>query len=236
MTDDAQHNAPENDAELTASAAPDAATPAAVAATKKKRSVAGIVGSPICRALVALLAFIAIWMFVDKFIRKSPVPTFMGVAVLNVQTGSMRGTIDEGDLIVIKRAKDYKENDIITFMPDGDTIPTTHRIIRIEGDKYYTKGDANNAEDTRPIVKSQIIGKYQFRIKYVGLFFRWVAQDGGWLYFAAIVVVIVVGVLLLKLYTKNDKTAAAGSAGDTAAAAPVPPEDKGDDKDKTKLE
>ena len=172
-------------------------------AVKKKRSVAGIIVSAVCRILVACLLCVAVWLLVDKFGKKSPVPMFMGIATLTVETGSMAGTIEEGDLIVIKRADEFRTGDIITFMPEGDTIPTTHRIVRIDGDKFYTKGDANNAEDTRAITKEQIIGKYEFSIPCVGLFFRWIGQEGGWLYFAGIAVVIVVGVLLLKLVPKS---------------------------------
>ncbi len=198
----------------------DAGTPA----VKKKRSVAGIIVSAVCLVLVAFLLFVAVWLLVDKFVKKSPVPMFMGIATLTVETGSMAGTIEEGDLIVIKRADEFRTGDIITFMPEGDTIPTTHRIVRIDGDKFYTKGDANNAEDTRAITKEQIIGKYEFSIPCVGLFFRWIGQEGGWLYFAGIAVVIVVGVLLLKLLPKS---VSAKGAGEQAA----PPADNSEGKD-----
>ena len=165
-----------------------------------KKKIVKIVLASVCLAIVAFLLFMAIWLLIDKTVNKSPVPMFMGVATLTVETGSMSGTIEEGDLIVIKKTNDYKIGDIITFLPEGDKIPTTHRIIGIEDGKYITRGDANNTADTRPIAYDRIIGEYQFSIRYVGLFFRWLGQEGGWIYLAGIVVVIIIGVLLLKMY------------------------------------
>ena len=57
------------------------------------------------------------WLCVDKFIIKSPVPSFFGYATLTIETGSMSGTMEIGDMIIIKDTGDYKIGDIITFMP-----------------------------------------------------------------------------------------------------------------------
>ena len=77
--------------------------------------------------------------------------------------------------------------------------PTTHRIIRIDGQNYYTRGDANgNAEDPRPVTKENILGEVVNVIPGVGLFFRWFAQDFGWIYFAGIIAITVIGVVLIK--------------------------------------
>lgn len=98
----------------------------------------------------AFVAVVASWLCIDKFIRKSPVPTFCGYALLTIETGSMSGTFEIGDMILIKDTNDYKIGDIITFLPEGDTIPTTHRIINYgEDGTFVTKGDANNTKDGR---------------------------------------------------------------------------------------
>ena len=156
-------------------------------------------------AIVLFLFFVAVTLAVDKFARKSPVPSFFGTSTLIVTTGSMAGTIEDGDLIIVKKADDFKIGDIITFLPPGDTVPTTHRIIRIVGDKYYTKGDANNAEDTHPIGKENIVGKVTGTVPHVGLFFRWLKDEFGWVYLVAIVGVVVAGVVLLKQFPVGKK-------------------------------
>ena len=174
-------------------------------AKKHKRSVVGIVFTCIGGAIVLLLLFVAIVLAVDKFVKKSPVPSFFGTSLLIVTTGSMSGTIEDGDMIVVKRADSYKVGDIITFMPAGDTVPTTHRIIRISNGRYYTKGDANNAEDTRSIAKSDIVGKVTNTLPTLGLLCRWFTEEFGWLYLVAIIIVVVVGIVLLKQFPRDKK-------------------------------
>ena len=69
------------------------------------------------------------------------------------------------DLIIIKESEKYEENDIVTYKSNKSLI--THRIVRIEGDNIYTKGDRNNTED-EPIFKEQIKGKVIKKFKGVG--------------------------------------------------------------------
>ena len=172
---------------------------------KRKMSVVGIVFTCIGVAIVLFLFFVAVTLAVDKFVKKSPVPSFFGTSTLIVTTGSMSGTIEDGDMIVVKKSDEYKIGDIITFLPAGDSIPTTHRIIRVNDGMFYTKGDANNAEDTRAIEKSDIVGKVAFTVPHVGLFFRWLKDDLGWVYIVAIVVVVIAGIVLLKQFPVNKK-------------------------------
>lgn len=174
-------------------------------AKSKAKKIVGWVFSGLGIAVVAFLFVVAVTLAIDKFARKSPVPSFCGYATLIVATGSMSGTIEEGDMIIVKKADEFKIGDIITFMPENASIPTTHRIIRIVDGKYYTKGDANNAEDTRPIDKSRIVGKVVGTVPHVGLFFKWLKEDFGWMYLVAGVAVIVAGVLLYRAVAMDKK-------------------------------
>ena len=63
------------------------------------RKVASIVGS----AILAIMLIVVGWVAIDKFVVGNPVPSFMGYSVLNIATGSMSGTIEEGDVIIIKK-------------------------------------------------------------------------------------------------------------------------------------
>ena len=60
---------------------------------KKARSVVKIVFTSLGIAIVAFLFFVVATLAVDKFIKKSPVPSFFGYSTLIVTTGSMSGTI-----------------------------------------------------------------------------------------------------------------------------------------------
>ncbi len=79
-----------------------------------------------------------------------------GYSVFNVATGSMAPTINQNDIIVVKRYDNYEVGDIVTFKSDNEYI--THRIVTVNENNYVTKGDANNAKDVA-ITKDKVIGK-----------------------------------------------------------------------------
>jgi signal peptidase len=117
--------------------------------------------------VIAFIVLVAILLIVSAF----PIPGNYKVMV--VKSGSMEPTIKTGSIVVVKPASDYKIGDIITFGPYSKTkAPTTHRIyeMKVEGGEpiYITKGDANNAPDTREIKKIDIVGKVLFSVPFVG--------------------------------------------------------------------
>ena len=114
-----------------------------------KRVVSVVLRAVGC-VLLAFLLFFAGTLAYDKFIRKSPAPSFFGYSVLVIATGSMSGSIEAGDVVVVKDTGDY-ETDVVTYLPIGETVTVTHRIVRTEGNRYYTKGDANLSEDPEPV-------------------------------------------------------------------------------------
>ena len=78
------------------------------------------------------------------------------IEIYRVKTGSMEEKIHVGDYILIYRKNSYNVGDVVTYTSNDGFI--THRIIKKEGGKIITKGDANNAED-KEIVESTIVGK-----------------------------------------------------------------------------
>lgn len=93
--------------------------------------------------------------------------------LMTVISGSMAPNIGVGSVVMVKPMNDYKIGDVITFGPYSKTkAPTTHRIYDmkvIDGEPVYiTKGDANNAPDTREIQKKDIIGKVLFNLPFAG--------------------------------------------------------------------
>ncbi len=94
---------------------------------------------------------------------KLPMPFGYGAAV--VLSGSMEPELSVDDLIVVKRADEYREKDVVVFQDGGSLV--VHRIIALDGESATTKGDANNAAD-RPIELSRIKGKVVFTVPYIG--------------------------------------------------------------------
>ena len=157
----------------------------------------------ICIVLLffAFLLVVTSWLAIDKFILKSKAPSFAGYSILTVATGSMENTIMEGDLILIKNTGDYKIGDIITFAHKDETIPTTHRIINWAEDgsgDYVTRGDANNTEDRKNVLKEDVFGEVVLVMHGLGLFVGWLTEGGGYIYLLAIVLILVLGTYLIK--------------------------------------
>ncbi len=115
-------------------------------------------------AYVILIFFLGLVCitFVQTDILKKDYVNIFDHTYFVVTTGSMSGTIETNDLIVVKLTQDVKKGEIISFRDKNNTI-VTHRVIKIEEGKYYCKGDMNNSMD-EPITKNDIIGKVSFII------------------------------------------------------------------------
>lgn len=90
-----------------------------------------------------------------------------GIKTAMVISGSMEPTLNIDDFVIMKRPKDIKVNDIVSYKSKNSKYETLHRIVSINEDVVITKGDANNTEDD-PIKKEQITGIYIGKIKYLG--------------------------------------------------------------------
>ena len=112
----------------------------------------------IIMCLFIILIIIAIYSLVLTKMLEKPYTDILGYTAFEVVTGSMSGTIEIGDVIIVKllNQDEIHEGNIVVFKQDGNLI--THRVKRIAEDKVITKGDANNAED-EPIKKEDIVGK-----------------------------------------------------------------------------
>ena len=87
--------------------------------------------------------------------------SFLGFRMFRVASGSMEPTIPINSLIIIKKEKEYKEKDIVTYRDSSGY--TTHRIIKVNEESVTTQGDANEISD-KPITKESIIGKVVLKI------------------------------------------------------------------------
>jgi signal peptidase len=142
--------------------------------------------------LLAFVVMVAILLIFSAF------PIAGNYKIFVVQSGSMAPAIKMGSLVIVKPANDYKIGDVITFGPYSKTkAPTTHRIYDIKvvngQPVYITKGDANNAPDTREVTKRDILGKVLFSIPYLGYAVAFAKKPLG---FALIVIVPAVIIII----------------------------------------
>lgn len=108
--------------------------------------------------LIIIFAILTIYYMFQTTILKKQYANMFGYTAFRVATGSMESEINIGDVIVVKLTDKVNIGEVIVFEQDSSLI--VHRLIKQNGDKYITKGDANNLED-EPITKERIKGKVQ---------------------------------------------------------------------------
>ena len=109
-----------------------------------------------------LLVSLCVYTFIVTDIMKKDYVNVFGYTYFVVKTGSMSGTLEVNDIVIVKIDDAPKKGNVITYInKDGDII--THRLVRIVGDKLIAQGDVNNAEDD-PITKKDLIGIVKFSI------------------------------------------------------------------------
>lgn len=122
--------------------------------------------------IIDIIAVIAIILVISTFIQikilKKNYANFFGYSIFKITTGSMSGTIEINDAVVVKNTKDVEAGDIIAFSEGKNII--THRVIKKENENYKTRGDANTGVD-RPVEKANVIGKV---VKIIPQFGVWV--------------------------------------------------------------
>ena len=167
----------------------------------ENKNPCGRVFSAIWRVMLILLAVIlaisACTLAYDKFVKKSKIPSVFGYSVLIIASPSMTGSIEAGDAIIIKKSDSYAGGDVITYFPADESFSVTHRIVRTEGNKFYTKGDANQSEDPDPVLIEQIAGKVAVKLDKVGYFIEWLKSPVG-IVFAATFIVLLILIIVIK--------------------------------------
>lgn len=169
--------------------------------TSENKNPRGRVFSAIWRVmlilLAAVLAITAGTLAYDKFVKKSKIPSVFGYSMLIIASPSMTGSIEAGDAIIIRKSDSYAVGDVITYFPADESFSVTHRIVKMEGDKFYTKGDANQSEDPDPVLIEQIAGKVAVKLDKVGYFIEWLKSPVG-IIFAATFIVLLILIIVIK--------------------------------------
>jgi signal peptidase len=133
---------------------------------------------------IAYGLFVTLLVGVAALLLVTLLPITGNAEIKIVKSGSMEPTIPTGSIVVVMPSQSYKVGDVITFGKDTKTqIPTTHRIIaeRREGNKTYftTQGDANEEQDPREVMASEVIGKVLVHVPYAGYILDFARQPVG---------------------------------------------------------
>lgn len=131
------------------------------------------------------------------------IPTFQGYKALSVISGSMEPKIHTGDVIIIRPVaspEEIAEGDIITYhAKETKEMLITHRVVGTISvnqvpKAFVTKGDANESEDLSTVAFTQIIGRYQFRVPFLGYIASFIRKPIG-----IALVVILPGLVVIAL-------------------------------------
>lgn len=124
-----------------------------------------------------------------------------GICTYTVLSGSMEPSIPTGSLLFVSpvNVRMLEPQDIITFRV-GENITVTHRISSVyengDGLWFQTKGDANAAEDGKPVHESEVIGSPVLSIPGGGYLIWYLRKN---VIFAFPILLATVGVLLFVL-------------------------------------
>ena len=144
--------------------------------------------SIISTALVVFMVFCAVFLMGSRI---------LGYQCYTVISGSMEPKYMVGDLLYVKEVdlNSIKVGDDITFVLNEDLVVATHRVVRVdaENQRFYTKGIANEVEDSEPVHFNNVIGVPKFSIPKLGYVSDFVQNPPG------MYITIGIGIILILL-------------------------------------
>ena len=150
--------------------------------------------------LVVLIVLCAVFLMGSRI---------LGFECYTVISGSMQPKYMVGDLLYVKEVDPYsiKKGDDITFILNEDLVVATHRVIRVDtaNQRFYTKGIANEIEDSEPIHFNNVIGVPQFHIPKLGYGSDFVQNPPGMYITIGVGIILILIVFLPDILGKKKK-------------------------------
>ena len=169
--------------------------------------------SIVSTVLVVLIVLCAVFLMGTRLI---------GYRVYSVISGSMEPELSVGDLLYVRPVDptEIEVGDDISFVLNEDLVVATHRVVRIDAEKQhiYTKGIANEVEDSEPVHFKNVIGVVDFNLPLLGYVSDYIQSSPGmYITIAAVSVMIVLVFLPDFLPKKMEEKVVAPSAEELAA-------------------
>ena len=150
--------------------------------------------------LVVLMVLCAVFLMGSRI---------MGYQCYTVISGSMEPEYRVGDLLYVKKVdvNTIKVGDDITFILNEDLVVATHRVVRVDAENQhlYTKGLANEIEDTEPVHFNNVIGVPQFSIPKLGYVSDFVQHPPGMYITIGVGIILILVVFLPDMIGKKKK-------------------------------
>lgn len=161
------------------------------------------IGNTISNILIIVIILFAAFVSVLSLNAKNNdnIPSIFGYTTFSIQTDSMQGTINQGDLIVgkvVENTDELEEGTIISFYTvndKGQIYINTHTIVGVEKEngfvQYKTQGDNEEYPDERRVAPGDIVSVYaDVRIPLLGYIVTFLSGQLG--FFLCIVLPVLV--------------------------------------------
>lgn len=175
---------------------------------KKEIKIIGTLFKILFYIIVIPIVIVSIIVMIKANKYPDEIPDILGYKPMIVLSGSMETAIYTGDLAFVKEVdtKTLKENDIIAFRNEADTV-TTHRIVEIvhkNGENLFrTKGDNNRVEDANLVHEADIEGVYVFKISKLGNILMILKEPQSLV--VILLIILVIGLIWLHFADKLEK-------------------------------
>ena len=126
------------------------------------------------------------WLFVVCFILLAV--ALAGVRLLGytpyaVLSPSMTPNYQVGDLVYVDKTEPDQigDGDVITFVANEDLLVVTHRVVEADRENrwFVTKGDANDTQDSAPVLYENVLGSVRFSLPKLGYVSMYLSTQTG---------------------------------------------------------
>lgn len=151
------------------------------------------------------------WGFVIGLVVAVTVPAAFGLHPMTVLTGSMRPTIQPGDMVVDEpiSPSQIRVGDIVTFREPHGTRTITHRVRQVsisEGQaRVTTRGDANDTVEKWQVPVTGSVGRVVYQVPKIGYPVTWSHTRNGRLALVSIPALMLAMWAMVKIWRRTDE-------------------------------
>jgi signal peptidase len=150
------------------------------------------------------------WGFVIGLVAAVTVPAVFGLRPMTVLTGSMRPTIQPGDMVVDEyiSPSQLRVGDIVTFQEPHGKRTITHRVRDVsisEGQaRVTTRGDANDTVEKWQVPVTGNVGRVVYQVPKIGYPVTWSHTRNGRLALVSIPALMLAFWAMLRIWRSNE--------------------------------
>lgn len=153
------------------------------------------------------LLIVVVIVFLGILVAILFLPRILGYQGLSVISGSMEPNIPIGSLVYAKSAtyEEIKVDDVISYKLGTSIV--THRVYSKDdaNQTITTKGDANEVVDGNELTISEVIGKVDFSIPYIGYLTIYVKTPLGIAFICGVLAILILLNYLPEIFTKESE-------------------------------